>query len=155
MTMYIGFPSKVDVGVGTGIDLDPFARVSTSEVLSTSSKCSRLSQFLSAADIECFMTNSVLICAVLAYSTIATFSSPLVEETVGVGTAGGAPPVVVGDYGENIVRLMIVGLLIGVAFPKIKGTIWLPSCRVLSNIDCCCWFMWSFMTAMSLTSPVI
>ena len=49
MTMYIGFPSKVSgvtivgkyplgfVGVGTGIDLDPFARVSTSEALSASS----------------------------------------------------------------------------------------------------------------------
>ena len=133
MTMYIGFPLKVDgvtivgvyllvfVGVGTGIGLDPSASVSTSEALSASSKCTRLSQFSSAADKECFMTKSVLICVVLAYFTIATFSSPFVEETVGVGTAGGAPPVVVGDDGENIVGLMIVGLLLGVAF--LNGTV--------------------------------
>ena len=136
MTMYIGFPSKVDgvtivdvyplifVGVGTCIDLDPFASVSTSEALSASPKWTRLSQFLSAADKECFMTKSVLICVVLAYFTIATFSSTLVEEITGVGTAGGAPPVVVvGDDGESIVGLMIVGLLIGVAFPNIDGTV--------------------------------
>ena len=126
--MYISFPLKVDgvtiVGLRTGIGLDPFASGSTSEALSASFKCTKLSQFLSAADKECFMTKSVLICVVLSYSTIATFSSPLVEETVGVGTAGGAPPVVVvGDDGENIVRLMIVGLVIGVAFPNIDGTV--------------------------------
>ena len=128
MTMYISFPSKVGgvtiVGVGTGIGLDPFASVSTSEALSASFKCKKLSQFLSDADKECFMTKSVLICVVLSYSTIATFSSPLVKETVGVGTAGGAPlVVVVGDDGKNIVRLMIVGLVIGVAFPNINGTV--------------------------------
>ena len=50
MTMHIGFLSKVDsvtivgvyplvfIGVGTGISLDPFASVSTSEALSASSK---------------------------------------------------------------------------------------------------------------------
>ena len=50
MMMYIGFPSKVAgvtivgvcplgfIGVGTGNGLDPFARVSTSEALSASSK---------------------------------------------------------------------------------------------------------------------
>ena len=136
MTMYIGFQTKVDgvtivdvyplifVGVGTCIDLDPFASVSTSEALSASPKWTRLSQFLSAADKECFMTKSVLICVVLSYFTIATFYSTLVEETVGVGTVGGAPPVVVvGDDGEIIVGLMIVGLLIGVAFPNINRTV--------------------------------
>ena len=66
----------------------------------------------------------MLICVVLAYLTIATLSSTLVEEIVGVGTTGGAPPVViVGDDGENIVGLIIAGLLIGVAFPKINGTL--------------------------------
>ena len=82
------------------------------------------------------MTKSVLICVVSAYFTIIIFSPRLVEEIIGIGTAGGASPVVVGGDGENIVGLMIVGLLIGVAFSKINGTVWLPSCRVLSNIDC-------------------
>ena len=62
--MYIGFPSKVDgvtivgvyplvfVGVGTGIGLDSFASVSTSAALSASSKWTRLSRLLSAADKE-------------------------------------------------------------------------------------------------------
>ena len=31
--------------------------------------------------------------------------------------------IVVGDDGENIVGLIVVGLLIGVAFPNIKGTV--------------------------------
>ena len=168
MTMCIGFPSKVAgvtivgeyplgfVGVGTGKGLDPFARASTSKALSASSKCTRLSQFLFDADKECLITKSVLICIVLAYFTIATLSSTLIEEIVGVGTTGGAPPVVVvGDDGENIVGLIIVGLLIGVAFPKINGTVWLPNWMVLSNIDYCCCCMVSFMTAMSLTSNVI
>ena len=85
-----------------------------------------------------------------------TLSSTLVEGMVGVGTTGGAPPVVVvGDDGENIVGLIIVGLLIGVAFPKINGTVWLPNWMVLSNIDYCYCCMVSFMTAMSLTSNVI
>ena len=66
----------------------------------------------------------MLICVVLAYFTIATLSSTLVEEIVGVGTTGGAPPVVVvGDDGENIVGLIFVGLLIGVVFPNINGTV--------------------------------
>ena len=94
MTMYIGFPSEVDgvtiggvypllfVGVGTGIGFESFVSVSTSEALSASSKWTRLLQFLSAADKEYFMTKSVLICVVLAYFTIATFSSTLVEEIV-------------------------------------------------------------------------
>ena len=164
MTMYIGFPSKVAgitivgeyplgfVGVGIGNGRDPLARASTSEALSASSKCTRLSQFLSDADKECLVTKSVLICVVLAYFKIAT----LVEEIVGVGTIGGAPPaVVVGDDGENIVGLIVVGLLIGVAFPKIEVTVWLPSWMVLSNIDCCSCCKISFMTAMSLTSNVI
>ena len=74
----------------------------------------------------------MLICVVLAYFTIATFSSTLVEEIVGVGTAEGAPPVVVvGDDDENIVGLTVVGLLIGVAFPNINGTVWLPRWIVL------------------------
>ena len=65
----------------------------------------------------------MLICVVLAYFAIATFST-LVEEIVGVGTAGGAPPVVgIGDHGENIVDLIIVGRLFGVAFPNINGTV--------------------------------
>ena len=144
MTIYIGFPSKVAGvtivgeyplgfnGVGTGIGLDPFARASTSEALSASSKCTRLSEFLSDADKECFVTKSVLICVVLAYFTIATLFSTLVKEIVGVG--GGAPPVVVvGDDGENIVGLIVVGLLIGVAFPNINGTVWLPSWMVPSH----------------------
>ena len=75
---------------------------------------------------------------------------------VGVSTVGGAPPVVgVGDDGENIVGLIFVGLLIEVEFPNINGTGWFPSWMVLSNIDCCCCCMWSFKTAMSLTSAGI
>ena len=168
MTIYIGFPSKVAgvtivgeyplgfVGVGTGKGLDPFARASTSEALSASSKCTRLSQLLSDADKECLVTRSVLTCVILAYSTIATLSSTLVEEMFGVGTTGGAlPVVVVGDDGEIIVGLIFVGRLIGVAFPNINGTVLFPSWMVLSNIDCCCCCMVSFMTAMSLTSKVI
>ena len=145
MTTYIGFPSKVAgvtivgeyplgfVGVGTGKGLDPFARASTSEALSASSQCTRLLQFLSDADKECLVTKSVLICVILAYFTIATLSSALVEEIVGVDTTGGAPPVVVvGDDGENIVGLLVVGLLIGVAFPKINSTVWSPSWMIVA-----------------------
>ena len=113
--------------------LDPFARASTSEALSASSQCTRLLQFLSDADKECLVTKSVLICVILAYFTIATLSSALVEEIVGVDTTGGAPPVVVvGDDGENIVGLLVVGLLIGVAFPKINSTVWSPSWMIVA-----------------------
>ena len=73
----------------------------------------------------------MLICVVLAYLAIATLSSTLVEGMVGVGTIGGATPVViVGDDGENIVGL-IVGLLIGVTFPNINGTVWFSSWMVV------------------------
>ena len=115
------------IGVGTGIGLDPFASVSTSEALSASSKWTRLSQFLSAADKECFMTKSVLICVVSAYFTITIFSPRLVEEIIGVGTAGGAPPVVVGDDGENITGLMILGLFIRVGFAKWEASSGYPA----------------------------
>ena len=80
MTMYIGFPSKVAGvtivgeyplrfnGVGTGNGCDPLASVSTSEALSASSKCTKLSQFLSAADKECFVTVEREGCVALHYS---------------------------------------------------------------------------------------
>ena len=85
-----------------------------------------------------------------------TLSSTLVEGMVGVGTTGGAPPVVVvGDDGENIVGLIFACRLIGVALPNINGTVWFPSWMVLSSIDCCCCCMVSLMTAMSLISNVI
>ena len=136
MRIYIGFPSKVAGvtivgeyplafnGVGTGNDRDPLASVSTSEALSASSKWTKLSQFVSDADKECFVTKSVLMCVVLAYFTIATLFYTLVEGMFGVGTTGGATPVVVvGDDGENIVGLIFACRLIGVAFPNINGTV--------------------------------
>ena len=119
ITTNIVFPSKVDdvmicgvyllmlVDISTGEGLEQFASVSTSGALRAASKWTMLSQFLSAADIECLNTKSVLIGVVVAYF-------PLVKVRLGFGTAGSNLPVVEGGDGD----LLIIGLIIGVAVPK-------------------------------------